>query len=197
MKRKEFAAAAVFTKFTGLGAYVLTVAACTHPKIKEPRDVEIVNRSHFVDQKLLESSDAAEEYKLGANQRFRMPLLLQGLTPQLPSDSTRTTLQPTTVCVSVVLTDRGVVDRIDALDDRDNCHASSVPENADLIEAVRESLAKWTFSPAAMCNWKPGTNAPFFGGCAGAETILPVPVTLSYSFTFEILEGKTFVRQVP
>lgn len=86
--------------------------------------------------------------------------------------------------------------RVDALDDRDECHAGSAVENADLLQAVRESVLQWTFAPAAVCTWRAGAQPPSEADdCTGAAQVQPVPVSLLYAFTFEIHEGKATVRR--
>jgi hypothetical protein len=182
-----------------LAAPGLVLTACAHPSavaLPNP-DMEITERSHSVEQKLLESPEDPGSYKMGRAERFLMPLLQQQRSPELPLDSPRTVLSPTTVCVRVVLNERGTVDSVMPLDDRAECHAGTSADNQDLMRAVQESVMQWIFSPAAICSWKAGSDAPLFGGCAGAESIRPVPVSLMYAFAFEIREGKRIVRRGP
>lgn len=181
-----------------IGAVILGLAlsACAHSRTTPPsRDMEITERSRSVEEKTLDSPEDPSSYKVGRAERFLMPLLLGRRSPGLPPDSPRTSLSPTTVCVRVVLNERGTVDAVMPLNDRAECHAGISPDNEDLMRAVQESVMQWTFSPATICSWKEGTNAPLFGGCNGAEAIRPVPVSLMYAFTFEIREGKRIVRQ--
>lgn len=183
--------------YAGLVASVLALSACAHSRTATTpnRDEEITERSRSVERKTLENAEDQSSYKMSRAERFLMPLLQRGRSPDLPPDSPRTSLAPTTVCVRVVLNERGTVDAVMPLNDRAECLAGMSPGNQDLMRAVQESVMRWVFSPAAICSWKEGSNAPLFGGCNGAEAIRPVPVSLMYAFTFEIREGKRIVRQ--
>jgi hypothetical protein len=161
-----------------------------------------IDRSRSVDRRMLQpnasagTASAVSAYEMRPQERFRMPQPLDDASPQLPADSPRAALAPTTVCARVVISERGAVQRVDPLDDRDECRAGVAPENADLMRAVQERLLQWKFTPAAICTW-PATARPpeDAGDCAGAGRIEAVPVSLMYAFTFEIREGKATVRQ--
>ena len=144
---------------------------------------------------MLTTGDEDETYRPGAQEAFRWPSSRHNPTPHLPEDSVRTSLDPTTVCVRLTISEQGEVERIDPLDDRDECHAGIASANADLVQAVRESLQYWKFEPAAICTWAAGKHPSPFGGCAGADQVRPVPVSLFYAFTFEIREGRRLVRE--
>jgi hypothetical protein len=184
-------------RLAGITACLLALASCANhgKRTKDAHDLEIIERSRHVDRRMLDSPDATSAYKIDPQQRFRMPRLLEAPLPQLPTDSPRTALPPTTVCVQVILSDQGAVQRVDPLDDRDECHAGLAAANSDLMQAVRERLLEWNFTPAAICSWPEDRQAPLFGGCEGAAQIQSVPVSLMYAFTFEIREGKTVIRQ--
>lgn len=178
-------------------ALALTLAACAS-------QTERIERSRHVGQHMLapidKEGDAAgitSTWERGPNQAFRYPEPIDNTLPSLPSDSKRVQLAPTTVCVRFEIAETGAVRRVDALDDRDECRAGVLPENADLIQAVRERLLQWTFVPFAICTWPPEQYAHLDadGGCTGATKIEPQPVTLLYAFTFEIREGKVVVRR--
>lgn len=183
-----------------LAASVLALAACaSHGKRIDA--AEGVERSSQVNQRMLlpnataGAAQAIPEYEMRPLESFRMPQALNDATPQLPTDSPRSTLAPTTVCVRAVVSAQGQVQRVDALNDRDECAAGVVAENADLLQAVRQRLLQWTFAPAAVCTWNAGAQASGDDGeCTGAAKIEPVPVSLLYAFTFEIREGKASVR---
>lgn len=164
--------------------------------------VETVERSRRVDQRMLlpkaaaASSSAMPTYELRPQERFRMPQPVAEASPRLPADSPRTTLAPTTVCVRVVVSALGQVQRVEAHNDRAECVAGVVAENADLLQAVRQQLLGWAFEPAVICTWNVGVQPPVEeGDCTGAQKIEPVPVSLLYAFTFEIREGKASVRK--
>lgn len=165
--------------------------------------VETVERSPRVDQRMLLPNAAATlpaaampTYELRPQERFRMPQPVADATPRLPADSPRVALAPTTVCVRVVVSALGQVQRVDAHNDRAECVAGVAAENADLLQAVRQQLLGWAFEPAAVCSWSAGMQPPAReGDCTGAQQIQPVPVSLLYAFTFEIREGRASVRK--
>lgn len=138
---------------------------------------------------------AVTTYVLAPTQRFRMPRALRSDTPQLAPDTARTSLPPTTVCAHVILDASGTVQRVDPMSDRDACAAGLLPANADLLQAVRATVQQWQFVPAALCAFAPGVAQPAdMDDCTGAERQEPVPVTLSFAFTFEIRQGKVSVQ---
>ena len=162
---------------------------------EEARNLEIIERSRHVDQRMLPVENEDQAYKTGAQEAFRGPDARHNPTPQLPADSPRTNLEPTTVCVRLIISEQGDVERVDPLDDRDECRAGVASTNADLLQAVSEQLLNWKFEPAAICTWPEGKHPSVFGGCTGAEQVRPVPVSLFYAFTFEIKEGRRLVRE--
>lgn len=164
--------------------------------------VEIVEGGSRVDRQMLfpETRPGAgnalqvEAYTVSSQERFRWPLALVDALPQLPADSPRRMLPPTTVCVRIVVSEEGQVDRVDGLDDRDECHAGIAVENADLLQAVRAAVMQWRYRPAAICTYAVDVNSlADTYECKGAEVIRSVPVSLMYAFTFEVREGKTRV----
>lgn len=178
-------------------ASALALAACASQS-------ERTERSRHVGQRMLQpidqqgdAADIAPTWEKGPNQVFRYPEPIDNTLPSLPADSKRPRLAPTTICVRLEIAETGAVRRVDALDDRAECQAGSLPENADLMQAVRERLLQWTFVPFAVCTWPPDKPAyrDANGGCTGAIKIEPQPVSLLYAFTFEIREGKVVVRR--
>ena len=162
---------------------------------------EQTQREASVDQRMLAAQPPAEgaaavtTYVLAPTQRFRMPRALRSDTPQLAPDTARTSLPPTTVCAHVILDASGTVQRVDPMSDRDACAAGLLPANADLLQAVRATVQQWRFVPAALCAFAPGVAQPAdMDDCTGAERQEPVPVTLSFAFTFEIRQGKVSVQ---
>ncbi|MFT3761189.1 MAG: hypothetical protein QM761_00970 [Pseudoxanthomonas sp.] len=161
---------------------------------------ERIERSRHVEQRMLVprasagAANAIETYRMQPQERFRMPQPLDAPSPALPQDSSRASLPPTTVCVRLVVDAKGAVQRVDPWDDRDECHAGAASENADLMQAVRDGLTRWTFMPAAVCAWPAEARPPEESDdCAGADRMEPVPVSLLYAFTFEVREGKATV----
>lgn len=179
---------------------VVALAGCA----SRGQRVEVVDegeRGRYVNQRMLlplasAGASAIPTYEMRPQERFRMPQALEDALPQLPSDSPRRTLAPTTVCVRAVVSAQGQVQRVDALDDRDECHAGNAVENADLLQVARESVQQWIFAPAAICTWNAGARMPKDADdCTGAAKVEPVPVSLLYAFTFEVREGKAIVRK--
>ncbi|NIJ89540.1 hypothetical protein FHR49_002341 [Xanthomonas campestris] len=176
---------------------VLLISGCASQRVAEPQRHQ---REDSVDQRMLPSQSGAgsastASYTLSQTQRFRMPRALRSETPALPPDSPRQTLPPTTVCAHVILSADGAVQRVDPMSDRDECAAGLLPSNADLMQAVRSTVQHWQFVPAALCTYAPGAAQPSaLDDCTGATRQEPVPVTLSFAFTFEVRQGKVSVR---
>ncbi|APP81692.1 hypothetical protein [Xanthomonas hortorum] len=176
----------------------LSLGACATPRVQEQQRSQ---REDSVDQRMLsaqsggEGDSSIQPYTLAPTQRFRMPRALRSAAPVLPADSPRQSLPPTTVCAHVILTADGAVQRVDPMSDRDECAAGLLPGNADLVQAVRTTVQHWQFVPAAMCTFAPGVAQPAaLDDCTGATGEEPVPVTLSFAFTFEVRQGKVSVR---
>ncbi len=99
------------------------------------------------------------------------------------------------MCAHVIVTADGAVQRVDPMSDRDECAAGLLPDNADLVQAVSTTVLQWRFVPAAMCTFAPAVAQPAaLDDCTGADRQDPVPVTLSFAFTFEVRQGKVSVR---
>ncbi|KQQ80137.1 hypothetical protein ASF73_02980 [Xanthomonas sp. Leaf131] len=176
----------------------LSLGACATQGAQEPQRSQ---REDSVDQRMLSAQSGGggdssiEPYTLAPTQRFRMPRALRSDAPVLPADSPRQTLPPTTVCAHVILTAEGAVQRVDPMSDRDECASGLLPDNADLVQSVRTTVQHWQFVPAAMCKFAPAVAQPAaLDDCTGATSEEPVPVTLSFAFTFEVRQGKVSVR---
>jgi len=178
-------------------ALALAVSSCATRQVAEQQRSE---REDSVDQRMLpsQSNGAASgitSYTLASTQRFRMPRALRSQAPVLPADSPRQTLAPTTVCAYLILSADGTVQRVDPMSDREECAAGLLPDNADLMQAVRTTAQRWQFVPAAMCTYAPGVAQPVApDDCTGATQIELVPVTLPFAFTFEVRQGKVSVQ---
>ncbi|MCI2262792.1 hypothetical protein [Xanthomonas indica] len=159
-------------------------------------------RIDSVDQRMLETgfgaapgAAAVQSYRMRPQEVFRMPQPLQAPTPQLPAESPRRTLAPTTVCVRVILSAQGTVERSALLNDRPDCSAGAQPEMADLLQAVQAAVVQWRFVPAAICTYADPAQRPAQEGrCDDAQSVQEVPVTLAYAFTFEVRQGKASVQ---
>lgn len=135
-----------------------------------------------------------EAYVLGAGEGYRMPQLYAAPDPVLGDRDPRRELAPTMVCLQVVIDAEGRVERSLPLNDRDECGAGNAPENAVLVQAAQEAVAMWRYTPAAVCRFAAGRVPASSGDCTGAAQVEPVPVSLFYAFTFEIVHGQQTVR---
>ena len=135
-----------------------------------------------------------QPYALAAGEGYRMPRLHHAPDPVLGATDPRTELAPTTVCLQVVVDAEGAVQRSLPLADRAECEAGNAEENAALLQAAQAAVAQWQFEPAALCHYPAGQVPQDRGDCRSAERIEPVPVSLLYAFTFEIVRGRTTVR---
>ncbi|CTP87870.1 hypothetical protein A6R71_16150 [Xanthomonas translucens pv. arrhenatheri] len=175
---------------------VASLCLCLASCASQPQR-EQTQRLDSVDQRLLApgGDGAISAYAMQPQQVFRMPQPLDAATPQLPADSPRRTLAPTTVCVRVVLSAQGTVQRSEPLHDREECGAGVLADNADLLQAVQQEVARWRFVPAAICTYADPAQRPAVEGrCDDAVSVEEVPVTLAYAFTFEVREGKASVQ---
>jgi len=135
-----------------------------------------------------------QPYALAASEGYRMPQLHTAPDPVVGERDPRTSLPPTTVCLQVVVDAQGSVERSIPLTDRSECSAGEAPENAPLLQAAQEAVAMWKYSSAAVCHFAAGKVPADRGDCRSAERIEPVPVSLLYAFTFEIVKGRQTVR---
>lgn len=137
---------------------------------------------------------ALASYQLAASEGYRMPRLHTAPPPVLGTRDPRQSLPPTRVCLQVVVDAAGRVERSLPLTDRTGCEAGGTAENSALLQAAQEAVAQWAFAPAALCHFGPGKAPRDAGDCEGADRIEPIPVSLLYAFTFEIVEGQQRVR---
>ncbi len=135
-----------------------------------------------------------QPYALAASEGYRMPQLHTAPDPVVGERDPRTSLPPTTVCLQVVVDAQGSVERSIPLTDRSECSAGEAPENAPLLQAAQEAVAMWKYSSAAVCHFAAGKVPADRGDCRSAERVEPVPVSLLYAFTFEVVKGRQTVR---
>lgn len=176
---------------------LLALAGCTSlPPADESVSSYNVNQHRQLLQPESNGGAAGEvqPYQLAASERFRMPVAVQAPAPVLPEDHARQSLAPTTVCVRVIIDASGKVQRTEPLLAHSQCGSGSDAGNAALMQAALTATAGWTFQPAALCHFAAGAAPVSADDCAGAARVEPVPVTLAYAFTFEVVEGKALVR---
>lgn len=140
-------------------------------------------------------SGAVQAYEMQPGEGYRMPQLYAGPDPVVGARDPRTELAPTTVCLQVVVDAEGRVERSVPLSDREVCKPGVAAENAPLLAAAQEAVARWRYTPAAVCHFAAGKVPDNRGDCTAAERIEPVAVSLLYAFTFEIVHGRQVVER--
>ena len=176
---------------------VLLLAGCA----TQPSLTTVDTRSENVDHRRLAAPAPGEggatpaAYALGATEGYRMPQLYAGPPPVVGERDPRRELAPTQVCLQVVVNAEGSVDRSVLLTDRSECQAGAAQENTVLVLAAQEAVAQWKYLPAAVCHFTAGQVPADRGDCRDAARVEPVPVSLLYAFTFEIVKGQQIVRQ--
>ncbi|WP_232207599.1 hypothetical protein [Pseudoxanthomonas sp. J35] len=139
----------------------------------------------------------ASRYELAPHQGFSLPQFLATDAPEFPAHYRPASPFDLTVCASLVVSDDGAVRDVRLVDAPGCVPASEAPE--PLAEAVRGAMASWQFRPALMCEYADAAtrNRSWTGdGCAGPVLeARPVPVTLSWAFTFELRDGQARVTR--
>ncbi|MCW4454656.1 hypothetical protein OK348_07580 [Flavobacterium sp. MXW15] len=174
----------------------LLVAGCAgHEQLRA-----VDTREESIDHRLLaphsggEGAGSVQPYQLQPGEAFRMPRLQHAPNPELGAAESRRELAPTTVCLQLVVDAEGAVERSLPLADRPECMGGSAAGNGTLLQAAQQAVLQWRFAPAALCHFAAGQAPSDDGDCAGASRIEPVPVSLLYAFTFEIVHGRHYVR---
>ena len=179
----------------GTAGLLLALAGCASRPVNEQAS-SVAN----IGQRLLTPESNAgqpgeiQPYELSGREVFRMPEPLQAPLPQLPVLAERQSMPAVTVCLNVVLDEQGRVQRSFPLLAHSQCGAGNDGQNAWLLQAASEAVQQWRFSAAAICHFAPGHAPVAADDCSGAEQVEPVPVTLPYAFTFEIVKGQAQVR---
>lgn len=177
-------------------AGAMLLSGCATRERLTAQDTRAENVDH---QRLQVRSDgggagAIEPYALRPTEGYRMPQLHTAPPPVLGSADPRQELAPTKVCLQLVVDADGRVERSLPLADRPECEAGTAAVNLPLLQAAQHAVAMWRFSPAALCHFPAGSAPRDATDCDGAERIEPVPVSLLYAFTFEIVKGRQYVR---
>lgn len=174
---------------------ILLLAGCAaHDRIVDTR-AENVDHQRLQANAGATGSGQVETYQLGPAEGYRMPQLYAAPDPVVGERDPRRELAPTMVCLQVVIDAQGKVERSVPLNDRPECISGAAPENAPLMASAQEAVAMWRYTPAAVCHFPPQRVPRDRGNCEGAERIEPVPVSLLYAFTFEIVHGGHTVRR--
>lgn len=188
--------AVAMKRLSMLVAGTLSLAGCATNERLNAQDT----RSENVDHQRLQvrrdgsGTGAVEAYALRPTEGYRMPQLHTAPPPVLGSADPRQELPPTKVCLQLVVDAEGRVERSLPLADRPECEAGTAAINLPLLQAAQQAVAMWRFSPAALCHFPAGSAPRDATDCDGAERIEPVPVSLLYAFTFEIVKGRHYVR---
>lgn len=175
---------------------ILGAAGCTSVE----RLTTVERRDENVDHQRLRAQPAGggaqvAEYALQATEGYRMPQLNAAPDPVVGARDPRRELAPTRVCLQVVIDAEGRVERSLPLTDRSECSAGIEAQNAPLLEAAQEAVAMWRYAPAAVCHFAKGQVPADRGDCRSAVRVEPVPVSLLYAFTFEIVKGQHVVHR--
>lgn len=175
---------------------IAALAACTTtaPLIEDPDNRYNVGHRLLTPESSGGAAGAIQAYTLAASETFRMPEPVQASPPVMPADYARQTLPPTTLCVRVIVAADGQVERVEPLLEHASCTAGREAEHASLLQASIAAATGWTFRPAAICHFAPGSTPIAQGDCTGATRVEEVPVTLLYAFTFEVVKGEARVH---
>lgn len=174
---------------------LLLLAGCaTAPVVEEGEAVSSIGQRLLVPESAGGPGGGIEPWSLSGTEAFRMPEPLRTPLPQLPDGHAMQSLPATTVCLNVVVDAQGQVPRSLPLVQHSACGAGNAPGNAVLLQSAAAAVRQWRFRPAAICRFAPDRPAAAPDDCSGAAEVEDVPVTLSYAFTFEIVQGQARVR---
>lgn len=177
-----------------VGAMLLSGCATREPLTAQDTRAENVDHQRLQVRRDGSGAGAIEVYALRPTEGYRMPQLHTAPPPVLGNADPRQELAPTRVCLQLVVDAEGRVERSLPLADRPECEAGLAAVNLPLLQAAQHAVAMWRFSPAALCHFPAGSPPRDATDCDGAERIEPVPVSLLYAFTFEIVKGRQYVR---
>jgi hypothetical protein len=133
------------------------------------------------------------------HQRFLPPVALDSDSPAFPASLDRKELAPVTVCLEVVISETGEVQRVVPLFEAGVCGRGEPGVLEVLQAAAQDTVQRWRFDPAAICTYPDAATAEAAAGtCFEHEAHRrPVPVRLAYAFTFEMRDGKHKVASAP
>lgn len=177
-----------------VGAMLLSGCATHEHLTAQDTRAENVDHQRLQVRRDGSGAGAIEVYALRPTEGYRMPQLHTAPPPVLGNADPRQELAPTRVCLQLVVDAEGRVERSLPLADRPECEAGLAAVNLPLLQAAQHAVAMWRFSPAALCHFPAGSAPRDATDCDGAERIEPVPVSLLYAFTFEIVKGRQYVR---
>ena len=171
----------------------LLLAACATRRADPPPDAAPASRAGSVGfQDISGLVNVPVRVSLAPNETYLEPLEAVGSPmPGYPPVLLGARLAPQTVCVSVAIDAQGGILSSGGVIAPPACPA---PAEAAFLDAVRTTLAGWTFEPARRCVF-PSVAAKELANanCSGGREI-PIPVTLTYRFVFEQHDGKGVVR---
>lgn len=132
----------------------------------------------------------AERHQVDEDQHFLMAALVRSPMPEFPPGAA-TKDGTSEVCVEFVVTVDGLVEEVVFPRSEDGC-ASTGDDRALFEQAVREALARWQLTGAAICTFPAGV--PRDETCEGEGVLVrAVPIRLMYVFSFTQANGKRSV----
>jgi len=176
----------------------LLLAGCASTADTSGAPVDGDDISTGVGQRMIMPAGATR-YELAPHQGFSLPQFLATDAPGFPARYRPASPFEVSICASLVVSEDGSVRDVRVVDAPGCVAAGEAPE--PLAEAVRSAMASWQFRPAMMCEYAHAAtrNRSWTGnGCSGpVQAARPVPVTLSWAFTFELRDGQARVTRNP
>ncbi|WP_447729786.1 energy transducer TonB [Pseudoxanthomonas suwonensis] len=131
-------------------------------------------------------------YALADHEAFVFPQVMASDSPEFPEDFHPPSPFAATVCASVVVGEDGSLRNVQLVEASECMAPGEVP--APLATAVREAMQAWKFGPAMLCEYPDAATRQSSwngNGCSGpVREARPVPVTLTWAFTFELRDGR-------
>lgn len=178
------------------GLLVLCVAGCASTAGTGGSADDPSEANTGVGQRMIVPSTVSR-YELADHQAFVFPQILANDAPAFPASYRPASPFTATVCASLVVAEDGAVRDV-RLVDAPGCTAPAEAP-APLAAAVHEAMSAWKFGPAMLCEYPDAETrerAWNGDGCAGpVREARPVPVTLSWAFTFELRDGQARVTR--
>ncbi|HEX5755834.1 MAG TPA: hypothetical protein VFY12_05725 [Arenimonas sp.] len=131
----------------------------------------------------------AERMQLQANQAFQMAFPVHDPLPDYPVGLIAAGHDEIAVCVDIVITAEGTLDRATSLFAQPQCplDANSLPE--PFVSATLAAVRQWRFVPAEVCRFPEGVEVN--RECIGEDvTLHPVPIRMGLVFTFRLVDGR-------
>ena len=146
-----------------------------------------------VDVALVPPPMGAARLALESSQAFVFPNLLEPVAiPAYPGDLLSLRLEPMTLCVEVVISERGDVSGVTRRID-DTCPDDAGTHETQFAQAMQAAVLQWRYDPALICRTPDGR--PSGDACAEPDALeSPTALRLSYAFEFSQHDGKPTVE---